>query len=135
MKKIILAFAAFLFLFSNNAFAGNFDSLEGITAEQLDKLSEIQQQFKQENNSIEQKLMEYSAKIAKVQKEVDKSAADIAILSAAYERNIKTLKAQQLKLETTELEAIKAVLTDEQYNQYLTQRDKTLDAFYNFLQK
>ncbi len=135
MKKFLLITLVVLFLSSNYVFAGNFDNLNGITPVQKQKLSQIQFRYKNDYNAIEQSLIDYNSKLSKLEQETDKSPSDIAMLKAAYERNIKTLKAQQLKLESDTDELYKSVLTEEQYKQYQTQKIQTQEAFNNFLQK
>lgn len=135
MRKILLLSMAAVILASNAVFADTFDNLEGITPAQKNKLSQIHVQYKQEYNSLEQKMIEYNTKISKLQRETEKSPAEIAMLSAAYERNLKTLKEQQDKLEKDTDLLYKGVLTEEQYKQYQAQKVQVEDAFSNFLQK
>ena len=135
MKKFFLITLVVLFLSSNYVFAGDFDNLNGITPAQKQKLSQIHFRYKQDYNSIEQKIIEYNSKLYNLSHEKDKTPADIAMLKAAYERNLKTLKSQQEKLQADTDELYKSVLTEEQYKQYEAQKVQTEDAFNNFLQK
>ncbi len=135
MKKILLVIMVALFFNLNSVFAQDFDNLEGITPAQKQKLSQIHFRYKNEYNSIEQNIIEYNSKLAKLSQETDKSPSDIAMLKSAYERNLKTLKAQQEKLDIDIDELYKSVLTEEQYKQYKAQKVQTQEAFNNFLQK
>ena len=135
MKKILLVIMVALFFNLNSVFAQDFDNLEGITPAQKQKLSQIHFRYKNEYNSIEQNIIEYNSKLAKLSQETDKSPSDIAMLKSAYERNLKTLKAQQEKLDIDVDELYKSVLTEEQYKQYKAQKAQTQEAFNNFLQK
>lgn len=135
MKKILLVIMVALFFNLNSVFAQDFDNLEGITPAQKQKLSQIHFRYKNEYNSIEQNIIEYNSKLAKLSQETDKSPSDIAMLKSAYERNLKTLKAQQEKLDIDVDELYKSVLTEEQYKQYKAQKVQTQEAFNNFLQK
>lgn len=135
MKKILLVIMVALFFNLNSVFAQDFDNLEGITPAQKQKLSQIHFRYKNEYNSIEQNIIEYNSKLAKLSQETDKSPSDIAMLKSAYERNLKTLKAQQEKLDIDVDELYKSILTEEQYKQYKAQKVQTQEAFNNFLQK
>lgn len=135
MKKILLVIMVALFFNLNSVFAQDFDNLEGITPAQKQKLSQIHFRYKNEYNSIEQNIIEYNSKLAKLSQETDKSPSDIAMLKSAYERNLKTLKAQQEKLDIDIDELYKSILTEEQYKQYKAQKVQTQEAFNNFLQK
>lgn len=134
-KNILLTISALVLISSNIALAEDFDSLENITPVQKQKLSQIHFKYKQDYNSLEQRIIEYNSKMAVLQKDTEKSPAEIAMLKAAYERNLKTLKAQQAQLETDTDTLYKNVLTEEQYAQYKSQKQQTEDAFNNFLQK
>lgn len=135
MKKNFLFALAVMILMSGSVFADNFDDLEGITPAQKQKLSQIHFKYKQENNALEQRIIENNSKLLQLQNETGKSASDIAMLKAAYERNINTLKRQQDDLEKSTNESYKTILTEEQFKQYEAQKVQTENAFNNFLQK
>ena len=136
MKKIKL-FTAFLALLltSNVVFAEMFDNLEGLTADQKQRLTNIYQGYKQENNELEMKIMDYTDKINRVKQDPDKSPEQVSLLTSAFERNIETYKSQQKLLEKTLNEQYKNVMTPEQYSQYANQQVNVQDAFSKFLQK
>ncbi len=136
MKKIKL-FTAFLALLltSNVVFAEMFDNLEGLTADQKQRLTNIYQGYKQENNELEMKIMDYTNKINRVKQDPDKSPEQVSLLTSAFERNIETYKSQQKLLEKTLNEQYKNVMTPEQYSQYANQQVNVQDAFSKFLQK
>lgn len=136
MKKTALLLGVIVILASSNiVFAEGFETLEGITPVQMQKLTRIQYNFKQENNSLEMRIMEYNNKIAQVKKDTDKTPEQISLLTSAYERNISALKDQQEKLEQKTDALYKSVMTAEQYKQYKAQQINVQDAFKNFLQK
>ena len=136
MKRtaILIGIATF-FAFSGVVFAEGFDSLEGLTPAQMQKLTQIQYNFKQENNSLEMRIMDYNNKIAQVKNDKDKTPEQVSLLTSAYERNLSTLKTQQKILEQKTDAMYKSVLTPEQYNQYKAQQLNVQDSFNNFLQK
>lgn len=135
MKKNFIVLSAILLFASNNVFADSFDNLSNLTTAQKEQLTQIHDAYKQENNAIETKIMEFNSKIAKIQKETDKSASDISVLTSAYQRNVDSLKAKQQKLAKQLDEDYKAVLSEEQYRQYELQKGFVDTAFNNFLQK
>lgn len=136
MKRtaILIGIATF-FAFSGVVFAEGFDSLEGLTPAQMQKLTQIQYNFKQENNSLEMRIMDYNNKIAQVKNDKDKTPEQVSLLTSAYERNLSTLKTQQKILEQKTDSMYKSVLTPNQYNQYRLQQINVQDSFSNFLQK
>ena len=136
MKKTALLIGiATIFAFSGVVFAEGFDSLEGLTPAQMQKLTQIQYNFKQENNSLEMRIMDYNNKIAQVKNDKDKTPEQVSLLTSAYERNLSTLKTQQKILEQKTDSMYKSVLTPKQYNQYKLQQINVQDSFNNFLQK
>ena len=136
MKKSALLICLFTFVCcSNMAFSQGFETLENITPVQLQKLSQIQHNFSQENNALETKIMDYTNKINQVKNDVDKTKEQVSLLTGAYERNLSTLKAQQKLLQQQTDALYKSVLTPEQYNDYRAQQIQVQDAFKNFLQK
>jgi hypothetical protein len=137
MKKFALILSILgVFCSSNTLYAASsFEALEGISPAQLQKLTRIQQNYKLENNALDTKIMGYNNKLIQVQNDKDKSADELAVLESAYARNIATLKSQQKALEEKTDEEYKAVLTQEQYDQYKAQQANVQEAFHNFLQK
>ncbi len=136
MKKTTLLLGVMAILASSGiVFAEGFDSLDGITPVQMQKLTKIQYNFKQENNSLEMRIMDYNNKIAQVKNDPDKTPEQVTLLTSAYERNLSTLKTQQKILEQKTDAMYKSILTPEQYNQYKAQQINVQDSFNNFLQK
>ncbi len=136
MKKIALMFGVILIFCSvNTAFADNFDSLEGLTEVQKQKLTQIQYNYKQQNDSLDNKIMDYNNKLKQLQNDKDKTSSQISLLSGAYERNLETLKAQQKQLKQETDASYKSVMTDEQFKQYQAQQINVDDSFNKFLQK
>ncbi|MCD7780076.1 MAG: hypothetical protein LUH05_05330 [Candidatus Gastranaerophilales bacterium] len=136
MKKIALLFGVILvFCAMDAAFADNFDSLEGLTAVQKQKLTQIQYNYKQQNDSLDNKIMDYNNKLQQLQNDKDKTSSQISLLSSAYERNLETLKAQQKQLKQETDASYKSVMTDEQFKQYQAQQINVDDSFNKFLQK
>ena len=137
MKKTTLLLGIIAILASSSAtvFAEGFDSLENITPSQKQKLTQIQYNYKQENNSLEMRIMDYNNKIAQVKNDKDKTPEQVSLLTSAYERNLSTLKTQQKILEQKTDSMYKSVLTPNQYNQYRLQQINVQDSFNNFLQK
>ena len=136
MKKTTLLIGIVALLASSSlAFAEGFDSLENITPAQKQKLTQIQYNYKQENNSLEMRIMDYNNKINQVKNDPDKTPEQVSLLTSAYERNLATLKAQQKVLEQRTDSMYKSILTPEQYNQYKVQQINVQDSFNNFLQK
>lgn len=136
MKKLAIILGLIgLFFVSNMSFAEDFDALEGLTAVQKQKLSQIQYSYKQSNDSLEMRIMEYNNKIAKVKADVEKTPEQVTLLIGAYERNLSTLKTQQQILKQQTEAQYKAVMTDEQYAQFKAQQINVQEAFKNFLQK
>ena len=135
MKKIISTLVLGLFLFTGSVFAESFDKLEGLSAVQQQKLSQIQFNFKQKNTEIEKNLATYQDKLNQVKADRTKTQEQINLLAASYERNISVFKAQQeaLKKETDAL--YKSVMTPEQFLQYQAQQIQVNQAFSDFLKK
>lgn len=133
MKKTLFLLTLATLLSVNLVFADTFDSLTGITPAQKQKLTQIHSQFKMQNDALEQKIISYNNKLIEVQKDTTKSISEIAMLKAAYERNLKTLKAQQAKLEADVDGLYKSVMTMEQYNSYKNQKTQVENSFQHFL--
>ncbi len=137
MKKSLIVLTALLLMNSTVVWADDFSGIDGITADQRQKLSRIHFKYKTENNNLEQKIIEYNSMIINLKNSSgdNKSPSDIAKLTEAYQKNIDTLKEEQKKLEEETKSLYKAVFTEEQYKQYEAQKVKTENAFNNFLQK
>ena len=135
MKKYFTIIISSMIFLSCSAFADVFSNLSDITEAQQEQLTQIHEKYKQANNELETKIMDYNSKIAKIRKETDKSASDIMLLTSAYQRNIELLKAQQEELAQQLNDSFKAVLTEEQYSQYELQKEYAKNAFSKFLQK
>ncbi len=135
MKKTILLFGLVCAFLGTAAFADVFDSLQGITPAQKQKLTQIQFNYKQQNNAIETRITEYNNKINQLKQDKDRTPEQIELLSGAYERNLETFKAQQKQLEKETDDLYKANLTDEQYLQYRALQMNVQDSFNDFLQK
>ena len=136
MKRFTFLIAVLLiFSASNVVFAEMFDNLNGLSAEQKVKLTNIYQQYKLENNKLEDRIMEYNNKINYLQNDKEKTPEQASLLIGAYERNVETLKSQQRVLEKNTDELYKQNMTPEQFEQYMLQKDNVQDAFSNFLKK
>lgn len=135
MKKTVLSLILGLFLVTSSVFAESFDKLEGLTAVQQQKLTQIQFNFKQKNKELESKLSAYQDKLNQIKADTTKTKEQINLLASSYERNISIFKAQQeaLKKETEAL--YKSVMTPEQFLQYQAQQIQVNKAFSDFLQK
>ncbi len=136
MKRMSFLIAVLLiFSASNIVFAEMFDNLNGLSAEQKVKLTNIYQQYKIENNKLEDRIMEYNNKINYLKNDNDKTQEQISLLVGAYERNVETLKSQQRILQKNTDELYRQNMTPEQFEQYMLQKDNVQDAFTNFLKK
>lgn len=135
MKKNLLIALSFVMLSTTIAVADEFDSLNGITPAQKQKLSQITLMYKNESNTLEKRIIEYNTEKARLQRDREKSPTDIAMMTAAYDKNIQVMKAQKAKLDKDTDALYKSVLTEEQYKQYQAQKVQTENAFSNFLQK
>ena len=136
MKKIALLLMIFAFgAVSNSAFAEMFDNLENLTLEQKLKLTNIYQEYKLENDQLENRIMQYTNKINSLKNDPDKTPEQVSLLTGAYERNVQTLKSQQRLLEKTTDELYKLNMSAEQYQQFSAQKLQVQDAFNDFLKK
>lgn len=136
MKKLIITLSVLsLLTISGSAFAENFDALQGLTAVQKQQLSQAQFKFKQENDALNNKIIDYQSKLAQLNRQTEKTPEQIALIKATYERNIETFKAQQEILKKQMDASYKKVMTQEQYQQYQAQQIQVQDAFANFLRK
>ena len=136
MKKL---FASIIFLMAfglfTSCFADEFDNLEGITPAQKEQITQIQLVYKQEYNTNETKIMDYTNKLNQIKQETNFDPSQQALLIGAYERNISALKSRQEQLKQETYEKYKTVLTDKQYHQYLSEQIKVENAFSDFLKK
>lgn len=136
MKKIIAILSILvLFVTTGSAFADDFSALQGLSAYQKQQLSQVQFKFKQENNALNNKIIDYQNKLAQLNKQTDKSAEQVALVKSAYEKNIATLESQQNVLKKQMEASYKKIMTQEQYQQYQAQQMQVQDAFANFLRK
>lgn len=133
MKRIfVLIFMIFL---ATPAFSQDFSYLDDLSAVQKQKLSQIYHSYKQENNSLEMRIMDYQTKLNKLETLQDRSAEQINLLKTAYERNIKTLAVQQELLKSKTERMYETVMTPNQYKQHLAQQMQIENAFSDFLRK
>ena len=135
MKKIAILSVIFCFMSSVSVIAGDFDKLEDLSPEQKQQLTQIHANYKEQINSIDDDLMNYSNKILQVKQDKDKTAEQSMLLISAYERNIESLKNQKKQLEAKKDSEYKAVMTVEQYKQYSAQQIVVDNAFSEFLKK
>ncbi len=136
MKKFVFLFGVmFAFTAFNAVIADGFDALEGLSANQKQELTEIQSNYKKQNDSLDNKIMEYNNKLDQIKNDKEKTPSQISLLSAAYERNLETLKAQQKQLKQETDASYKSIMTEDQFKQYQAQQIKVDDSFSKFLQK
>ncbi len=136
MKKLL---TALIFLMTLGIFtvvnADEFDNLEGITPAQKEQITQIQLVYKQEYNANETKIMDYTNKLSQIKQETSHDPAQQALLIGAYERNINALKSRQEQLKQETDKKYKAILTEKQFQQYLSQQIRVENAFNDFLKK
>ena len=136
MKKFIAILSIMmLFTTAGRAFADDFSALQNLTPVQKQQLSQVQFKYKQEIDSLNNRIMDYQNKLAQLNKQTEKTSTEIALIKATYERNVETLKAQQDILKKQMDASYKNVMTQEQYQQYQAQQIQVQDAFANFLRK
>ena len=138
MKKIICTLSILISLVGASVSFANVDefyALQGLTAAQRQQLSQAQFNYKTKNDELNNKIMSYYSKIGLIDKQLDKSAEEKALMRATYERNVETFKAQQDTLKKELDEAYKKVMTNEQYLQYQAQQMRVQNSFAQFLQK
>lgn len=135
MKKSIFTLMLICSFCITGAYAAPFETLDGITPTQVEKLTQIQQNYKKENDALENRIMEYNNKLIQVKNDKEKTQQQINLLTSAYERNISSLKTQQKLLEQKTEADYRAVMTIDQYSQYKAEQINVQDAFKNFLQK
>ena len=136
MKKLL---TALIFLMTLGIFtvvnADEFDNLEGITHAKKEQITQIQLVYKQEYNANETKIMDYTNKLSQIKQETSHDPAQQALLIGAYERNINALKSRQEQLKQETDKKYKAILTEKQFQQYLSQQIRVENAFNDFLKK
>ena len=133
MRKILLF--VFMFFISIPVFAQDFSYLDDLSAVQKQKLTQIYHSYKQENQSLEMRIMDYQEKLKKLESIQDKKVEQIDLLKSAYERNIKTLAVQQELLKSKTERMYETVMTPNQYKQHLAQQMQIENAFSDFLRK
>lgn len=122
MKKSVITLTALSILFASNiAMAEGFDNISNLTPVQKQKLNQIHFNYKQENNALETKIMNYESKLAEVKNDANKSAQEKALIISTYERNISTLKAQQNAVKSNAEKLYQTVMTPAQYQQHTMQ--------------
>lgn len=122
MKKSVITLTALSILFASNiAMAEGFDNISNLTPVQKQKLNQIHFNYKQENNTLETKIMSYESKLAEVKNDANKSAQEKALIISTYERNISTLKAQQNAVKSNAEKLYQTVMTPAQYQQHTMQ--------------
>lgn len=134
MKKLIIALGV-LSVFCVSALAQDFSYLENLSPVQKQKLTQIYNNYKQENNTLEMRITNYKDKLNQLSKQTDKSAEQINLLKSAYERNLSTLTEQQAQLKKYTDDLYKNVMTADQYKQYQAQQLQAENAFSDFLRK
>ncbi|MCD7880054.1 MAG: hypothetical protein LUG16_09005 [Candidatus Gastranaerophilales bacterium] len=134
MKKTVLILSL-ICVFCSAAYADIFDNLTNLTPSQKQQLTIAHNAYKQENNSIETRIMDYNNKLAQLKNDKEKSESQISLLSSAYQRNLETLKSKQAQLQKDTDAKYKSIMTLEQYNQYKAQEVNVQDSFNKFLQK
>lgn len=115
--------------------AEDFAYLENLSAVQKQQLNRIYHSYKQENNSLEMRIINYKDKLIKLQEVSDISAEQANLLKTAYERNINVLTTQQERLKEQTEQQYKSVMSPEQYKQHLAQQMQVENAFNEFLRK
>ena len=134
MKKFLLALSIIGIIASTNiVMAESFDSLQNLTPAQKQELSQIQFNYKNQIDALDNKIMNYKNNLARVQKDITKSKEEIALVSSSYQRNIQTLETQKSQLEDAMRNAYRSVMTTEQFRQYSSQQLKVQDAFSEFV--
>ena len=115
--------------------AEDFAYLENLSAVQKQQLNRIYHSYKQENNSLEMRIINYKDKLIKLQEVSDISEEQANLLKTAYERNINVLTTQQERLKEQTEQQYKSVMSPEQYKQHLAQQMQVENAFNEFLRK
>ena len=134
MKKFLLALSIIGIIASTNiVMAESFDSLQNLTPAQKQELSQIQFNYKNQIDALDNKIMNYKNNLTRVQKDITKSKEEIALVSSSYQRNIQTLETQKSQLEDAMRNAYRSVMTTEQFRQYSSQQLKVQDAFSEFV--
>lgn len=135
MKKIFLLIIVLSAFGSIPAFSQDFAYIENLSPVQKQQLSRVYQAYKQENNSLEMRIINYKDKLIQLQDVSDISVEQIELLRTSYERNIKVLTTEQERLKAQTEQRYKNIMSPEQYKQYLAQQMQVENAFNEFLRK
>ena len=135
MKKLFLLIIVLSAFGSIPAFSQDFAYIENLSPVQKQQLSRVYQAYKQENNSLEMRIINYKDKLIQLQDVSDISVEQIELLRTSYERNIKVLTTEQERLKTQTEQRYKNIMSPEQYKQYLAQQMQVENAFNEFLRK
>ena len=96
MKKLIVTLGILSSLFiANIAMADVFDTLEGLSPTQKEQLTQIYNTYKEQNNSIDTQIMQYTDKISQLKNVTNKTETELSLLKSNYETNVQSLKNQQ----------------------------------------
>ena len=135
VKKIFLLIIVLSAFGSIPAFSQDFAYIENLSPVQKQQLSRVYQAYKQENNSLEMRIINYKDKLIQLQDVSDISVEQIELLRTSYERNIKVLTTEQERLKAQTEQRYKNIMSPEQYKQYLAQQMQVENAFNEFLRK
>ncbi len=135
MKKLFLLIIVLSAFGSIPAFSQDFAYIENLSPVQKQQLSRVYQAYKQENNSLEMRIINYKDKLIQLQDVSDISVEQIELLRTSYERNIKVLTTEQERLKAQTEQRYKNIMSPEQYKQYLAQQMQVENAFNEFLRK
>lgn len=135
VKKLFLLIIVLSAFGSIPAFSQDFAYIENLSPVQKQQLSRVYQAYKQENNSLEMRIINYKDKLIQLQDVSDISVEQIELLRTSYERNIKVLTTEQERLKAQTEQRYKNIMSPEQYKQYLAQQMQVENAFNEFLRK
>ena len=135
MKNLFLSLAILSVFCSMPAFSQDFAYIENLSAVQKQQLTRIYQTYKQENNSLEMRIIDYKDKLIRLQENATVSSEQFDLLKSTYERNIKVLTTQQERLKAQTEQKYQSVMSPEQYKQHLAQQMQVENAFNDFLRK
>ena len=135
VKKLFLLIIVLSAFGSIPAFSQDFAYIENLSPVQKQQLSRVYQAYKQENNSLEMRIINYKDKLIQLQDVSDISVEQIELLRTSYERNIKVLTTDQERLKAQTEQRYKNIMSPEQYKQYLAQQMQVENAFNEFLRK
>ncbi len=135
MKNLFLSLIILSAFCSIPAFSQDFAYIENLSPVQKQQLTRIYQTYKQENNSLEMRIIDYKDKLIKLQENSTVSTEQFDLLKSTYERNIKVLTTQQERLKAQTEQRYQNVMSPEQYKQHLAQQMQVENAFNEFLRK